>query len=77
MVVNRAAEYLGSIQHDSILSALYTVISETNSQQEQMIALNTLVYLRDFKGYKVDPKQLPQQGIGEAKRRIQYLRGQL
>jgi len=77
MVVNRAAEFLGSINQDGVLPPLYKVISETNSQQEQMIALNTLVYLRDFKGYKVDLTQLPQQGIGEAKRRIQYLRGQL
>ena len=73
MVVNRAAEFLGSINQDDILPPLYKVINETNSEQEQMIALNTLVYLRDFKGYKVDLIKLPKKGIGQAKRRIEYL----
>ena len=77
MVANRAAEYLGSLNEDNVLPTLYRIVNETESTQEQMIATNTLVYLRDFKGYTIDIEKLPKTGLGEAKRRIQYLRGQL
>ncbi len=77
MVANRAAEYLGSLNEDNVLPTLYRIVNETESTQEQMIATNTLVYLRDFKGYTIDLEKLPKTGLGEANRRIQYLRGQL
>ena len=77
MVANRAAEYLGSLNEDNVLPTLYRIVNETESTQEQMITTNTLVYLRDFKGYTIDIDKLPKTGLGEAKRRIQYLRGQI
>ena len=77
MVANRAAEFLGILQEKDVLPTMYRIINETNSTQEQMIALNTLVYLKDFKGYTVDLKQLKTNGIGEAKRRLEYLRSNL
>jgi arylsulfatase A-like enzyme len=72
MVRTKAAEFLGSIGEVGIMETLYEVVSETKSPQEQLLSLNTMAYLRDYKGYKVDPARLPKRGMGESVRRLEY-----
>jgi hypothetical protein len=54
MVRVRAAEFLGSIKAMNPMPALYSVLNTATTEQELTLALNTVVYLRDHKGYTYD-----------------------
>lgn len=77
MVKVRAAEFICTVSEDTAFSSIYEVINRTESPQEQLLAFNTLVYLRDFSGYAIDPGKLPEKVLGESKRRTDYFRGNL
>ena len=76
MVRARAAEFLGSIKALDPMPTLIGVLNESKSTQEILLTFNTVVYLRDYKGYAFDLSQvkLKTKG-GESSRRTDYLSG--
>jgi uncharacterized sulfatase len=78
MVRVRAAEFLGSIRAADPMPTLYEVLNSATTEQELMLAFNTVVYLRDVQGYTFDVNRLKLkfQG-GEVHRRIDYLNGNI
>ena len=77
MVKTRAAEFLCSLGEKDAIEAIYEVLGKTESGQEQLLAFNTLVYLKDYQGYSIDLDKLPEKVLGESNRRTDYLRGNL
>ena len=76
MVRTRAAEFLGSIQVMNPMPTLVGVLNESDSPQEVLLAFNTVVYLRDYKGYDFDLSQVKLKvKKGESARRTDYLSG--
>jgi len=76
MVRVRAAEFLGSIRAADPMPTLYDVLNTAETEQELMIAFNTVVYLRDQIGHKYDPTKLNLKfDKGEVPRRVNYLNG--
>lgn len=78
MVRVRAAEFLGSIKAADPMPTLYDVLSQVDTEQEAMLAFNTVVYLRDQEGWAFDPAKLNLKvKQGEVARRADYLTGKL
>ena len=76
MVRVRAAEFLGGIKEVDPMPTLYGVVNTAETEQELMIAFNTIVYLRDQIGHKYDPEKVKLKfDKGEVYRRVQYLAG--
>jgi len=76
MVRVRAAEFLGTVKAADPMPALYDVLATVNTEQEAMLALQTVVYLRDHQGWAFDPAKLkPKYTGGETARRTDYLLG--
>jgi hypothetical protein len=76
MVRVRAAEFLGGIKAIDPMPTLYEVVNTAETEQELMIAFNTIVYLRDQIGHKYDPEKVKLKfDKGEVSRRVQYLAG--
>ena len=72
-----AAEYLGTIRAIDPVPTLLDVLATSESEVETLRIMNTVVFLRDFHGYKIeiDPAKV-KSGGGEVSRRISYLTGQ-
>ena len=76
MVRVRAAEFLGGIKAIDPMPTLYEVVNTAETEQELMIAFNTIVYLRAQIGHKYDPEKVKLKfDKGEVSRRVQYLAG--
>ena len=76
MVRVRAAEFLGSIKAVDPMPTIVGVLNESVSSQEVLLTFNTVVYLRDYKGYDFDLSQIQLRAkAGESSRRIGYLSG--
>jgi len=76
MVRVRAAEFLGGIDAVDPMPTLYDVLNSVETEQEVMLAFNTVVYLRDQIGHKYDPSKLKLKfDKGEVHRRVNYLDG--
>ncbi|MBT7741278.1 MAG: sulfatase-like hydrolase/transferase [Opitutae bacterium] len=76
MVRVRAAEFLGSIKAVDPMPTIVGVLNESVSSQEVLLTFNTVVYLRDYKGYDFDLSQIQLRAKpGESSRRIGYLSG--
>ena len=76
MVRVRVAEFLGSIKAIDPMPTLVGVLNESVSPQEVLLTFNTVVYLRDYKGYAFDLSQIKlRTKAGESSRRIGYLSG--
>jgi hypothetical protein len=76
MVRVRAAEFLGSIKAIDPMPILVGVLNESVSPQEVLLTFNTIVYLRDYKGYEFDLSQVKLKvKKGEYTRRTAYLSG--
>ena len=76
MVRVRAAEFLGSIKAVDPMPTIVGVLNESVSSQEVLLTFNTVVYLRDYKGYDFDLSQIKlRTKAGESSRRIGYLSG--
>jgi hypothetical protein len=74
MVRVRAAEFLGGIKAVDPMPTLYGVVNNAETEQELMIAFNTIVYLRDQVGHKYNPEKVKLKfNKGEVYRRVQYL----
>ena len=75
MVRVRAAEFLGSVKAADPMPALYGVLNTATTEQELTLAFNTVVYLRDHKGYAYDPAKVNLKfKKGLVARRTEYLR---
>jgi HEAT repeat protein len=74
----RAAEFLGSIQAADPRPALLGVLRESDSPVTTLIALNAVVYLRDFCGYEfqIQPAAIRAKD-SLVNRRLDYLLGKL
>ena len=72
-----AAEYLGTIRAIDPVPTLLDVLATSESEVETLRIMNSVVFLRDFHGYKIeiDPAKVKSSG-GEVSRRISYLTGQ-
>ena len=76
MVRTRAAEFLGSIRALDPMPTLIGILNESKSSQEILLTFNTVVYLRDFKGYAFDLSKVNLKSkAGESSRRTGYLSG--
>jgi HEAT repeat protein len=76
MVRVRAAEFLGSIKALDPMPTLIGILNESDSPQEVLLTFNTVVYLRDYKGYAIDLSQVKLKvKKGESVRRTDYLSG--
>ncbi|HGY5549969.1 MAG TPA: hypothetical protein ACN46X_09795, partial [Prochlorococcus sp.] len=76
MVRVRAAEFLGSIKAVDPMPTIVGVLNESVSSQEVLLTFNTVVYLRDYKGYDFDLSKIKlRTKAGESSRRIGYLSG--
>ena len=76
MVRVRAAEFLGSIKAVDPMPTIVGVLNESISSQEVLLTFNTVVYLRDYKGYDFDLSKIKlRTKAGESSRRIGYLSG--
>lgn len=74
----RAAEFLGAIREIDPRPALSSVLRESRSPVTTLIALNTVVYLRDFHGYEFEiPPQAIRAKDSLVNRRLEYLQGKL
>ncbi len=82
LVVVRAVEYLAVHSDIETVGSLYRSLMRATIEPELLRMFNTIVFLRDFHGYKIDPEKfqyLPGMEIdpkGELYRRIQYLKGE-
>jgi hypothetical protein len=74
----RAAEFLGGIKAVDPRPALISVLSESASPVTTLIALNAVVYLQDFHGYKfeIQPQKIRAKD-SLVERRLDYLLGKL
>ena len=71
----RAAECLGVLGEGEPIPVLYQVVNSVETEAEELLALNTLVYLRDHRKLAVDPARLmPRLTGGQVARRLEYLR---
>ena len=71
----RAAECLGVLGEGEPIPVLYQVVNSVETEAEALLALNTLVYLRDHRKLAVDPARLmPRLTGGQVARRLEYLR---
>ena len=72
----RAAEFLGSIHAVNPQAALLSVLRESKSPVTSLIALNAVVYLRDFCEYTfdIDPQAIRAKD-SLVERRLDYLSG--
>jgi uncharacterized sulfatase len=78
MVRVRAAECLGTWRAADPMPTLYEVLGAVTTEQETMMALQAVVYLRDHQGWPVDRDQLKLKFTGgETARRMEYLNGNL
>ena len=76
MVRTRAAEFLGSIRALDPMPTLIGILNESESSQEVLLTFNTVVYLRDYKGYAFDLSKVNLKSkAGESSRRTGYLSG--
>jgi hypothetical protein len=58
------------------MPTLVGVLNESVSPQEVLLTFNTVVYLRDYKGYAFDLSQIQlKTKAGESSRRMGYLSG--
>ena len=75
MVRVRAAEFLGSIQAHDPMPTLYGVLNTATTEQELALTFNTVVFLRDHKGYRYDPSRVKLKfNKGLVARRTTYLK---
>ena len=58
MVRVRAAEFLGSVRAVDPMPTIYEVLNSATTEQELTLTLNTVVYLKDHKGYTYDPSMV-------------------
>ena len=83
LVVVRAVEYLAVNSNEETQGYLYRSLQRATNEPELLRMLNSIVYLRDFHNYPIDPDRfsfLPGMSIdpkGQLIRRIQYLKGEL
>ena len=76
MVRVRVAEFLGSIKAIDPMPTLVGVLNKSVSPQEVLLTFNTVVYLRDYRGYAFDLSQIQlKTKAGESSRRMGYLSG--
>jgi hypothetical protein len=76
MVRVRAAEFLGSIKSIDPMPTLIGILNESDSPQEVLLTFNTVVYLRDYKGYAIDLSRVKLKvKKGESARRTDYISG--
>ena len=76
MVRVRVAEFLGSIKAIDPMPTLVGVLNKSVSPQEVLLTFNTVVYLRDYKGYAIDLSKVKLKvKKGESTRRTDYLSG--
>ena len=74
MVRVRAAEFLGSVRAVDPMPTIYEVLNSATTEQELTLTLNTVVYLKDHKGYTYDPSMVKFKfKKGLVARRIEYL----
>ncbi|MCO8121782.1 sulfatase-like hydrolase/transferase [Stieleria sp. TO1_6] len=80
LVVVRAIEFLAINSDVETKSFLYRSLERATNEPEALRMLNTIVYLRDFHGYQVDPDQfrfiIPVEKNGQLIRRLEYLKQQ-
>ena len=75
MVRVRAAEFLGSVRAVDPMPTIYEVLNSATTEQELTLTLNTVVYLKDHKGYTYDPSMVNFKfKKGLVARRIEYLK---
>lgn len=83
LVVVRAVEYLAIHSDIETRPSLYRSLTRATIEPELLRMFNTIVFLRDFHDYQVDPSQflfIPGMEIGpnsEVSRRLKYLKGEL
>lgn len=83
LVVVRAIEYLAVHGDLDTKGFMYRSLQRATNEPELLRMFNSIVYLRDFHGYEIDPDQfqfLPGMKIdpkGQLIRRIQYLKGEI
>ena len=74
--VENLSRSFGGIKAIDPMPTLYEVVNTAETEQELMIAFNTIVYLRDQIGHKYDPEKVKLKfNKGEVYRRVQYLAG--
>ncbi len=75
----RAAEFLGLIGAEDPSSVIIEVLSKANNEVEAFLTLNSVVLLKDLKGYEfeIDPEIFPAEWRKEVRsdvnRRLGYL----
>lgn len=74
LVRMRAAEFVGITKTADPVPALMSVLAESDSHVTALLTLNTVVYLRDFKGiaFDITAKDVKAKG-GQVPRRLEYL----
>lgn len=74
LVRMRAAEFVGLTGTGDPVPALMSVLAESDSHVTALLTLNTVVYLRDFKGieFAIGAKDVKARG-GQVQRRLEYL----
>ncbi|MCA9136120.1 MAG: sulfatase-like hydrolase/transferase [Planctomycetales bacterium] len=83
LVVTRAVEYLAVHSDIDTTPYMYRSLERATNEPELLLMLNTVVFLRDFHGYKIDADRfqfLPGLSIGpksEVMRRVDYLKGKI
>lgn len=83
LVVVRAVEFLAVHSKVDTKPFLYRSLQRATNEPELLRMLNSIVFLKDFHGYDVDPDQfqfLPVINVdpkGEIVRRLQYLKGEI
>ncbi|MFP6769992.1 MAG: HEAT repeat domain-containing protein, partial [Planctomycetaceae bacterium] len=74
MVRLRAAEFLGSLKAGDPLPAIYDILNTVPDEAQLLLALNTVVYLRDHRQARFDPARLKLKfSGGQVARRLEYL----
>lgn len=70
----RASELLGLLQAGDPVSVLYDAVSEATNQADVLLALNTMTYLRDHLGYRIDTNRIePNVRSNQINWRMQHL----
>ena len=81
LVVMRAVEYLAVNTEIETRPQCLRSLARATNEPEALRMLNTIVFLRDFHGYEVDPRKfqfiIPISPKGQLIRRLDYLRGEL
>ncbi len=74
MVRLRAAEFLGSLKTGDPLPTIYDVLNTVSDEAQLLLALNTVVYLRDHRQARFDSARLKLKfSGGQVARRLEYL----